>query len=186
MKRLFQFAVSALVGSPLRTVCWRISRRPTAMRRDALGIIPCVTFPTLRASSNAKDVLRVYRPTVTYFRKFGALVLLLASLLTPAMACAVASSPMTSAESACCQVMRSKCGQKGMPASHGCCHKIPGSVYDNALNAEATTLHPVAVHVVWLPALQVWNPTSSLSGWIERLDYSPLKPLPSTISILRI
>ncbi len=123
---------------------------------------------------------------MTYLRKFGALVLLLASFLTPAMACAVADSPMTSEERACCQMMGSKCGQKGMPASQGCCHKIPGSVYDYALNAKAATLHQVVVPVVWLPALQIANPTSFFSGWIEHLDYSPPKPPPSTISILRI
>ena len=129
--------------------------------------------------------LGVYLPVVTYLRKFGALVLLLAALVTPTMACAVADSPMTSEERACCQMMGSKCGQKGMPASP-CCHKTPGSVYDNALNANAVTFHPVVVPVIWLPALQVGSPTSSLSGWIEHLDHSPPKPPPSTISILRI
>ena len=128
----------------------------------------------------------VYLPMVTNLHKFGALVLLLASFLTPAMACAVADSPMTSEERACCQMMKNHCGEKGMPASHGCCKKIPGSLYDNALNTKAVTFHPVVVPVIWLPALQVGNPTSSFSGWIEHLDYSPPKPPPSTISILRI
>ena len=148
--------------------------------------IPRVSFPTPRASSSSKDVLGVYSPAVTYFRKFGALVLLFASFLTPTMACAVADSPMTSEERACCQMMGSECGHKGMPASQRCCHKIPGSLYDNALNAKAVMFHPVVVPVIWLPALQVGNPTSSFSGWIEHLDYSPPKPPPSTISILRI
>jgi hypothetical protein len=112
--------------------------------------------------------------------------LLLASFLTPAMACAVADSPMTSEERACCQMMGSKCGQKGMSGSQGCCKKIPGSLYDNALNTKAVTIHPVVVPVIWLSALHVGNPTSSFSGWIEHLDYSPPKPPPTTISILRI
>ena len=127
----------------------------------------------------------VYFSVVTYLRKFGALAMLFAALLTPTMACAVADAPMTSEERACCQMMGSKCGQKGMPASP-CCHKFPGSLYDKALSAKAVTFHPVVVPVIWLPALQVGNPTSPFSGWIEHLDYSPPKPPPSTISILRI
>lgn len=123
---------------------------------------------------------------MTYLRKFGALALLFAALVTPTMACAVTDSPMTSEERACCQMMGSHCGQTRMPASPGCCHKIPGSLYDNALNTKAVTFHPVVVPVMWLPALQVGNPISFFSGWIEHLDYSPPKPPPSTISILRI
>ena len=128
----------------------------------------------------------VYFSTVIYLRKFGALAMLFAALVTPTMACAVADSPMTSEERVCCQMMRNHCGDKGMPASHGCCKKIPGSLFDNALNAKAVTSHPVVVPVIWLPALQVGKPTSPFSGWVEHLDYSPPKPPPSTISILRI
>jgi hypothetical protein len=131
-------------------------------------------------------LLGVYLPVVTYLRKFGALAMLFAALLTPTMACVVADSPMTSEERACCQMMKNHCGEKGMPASHGCCKKIPGSLYDNALNAKAVMVHPVVVPVIWLSALQVANPASSFSGWIEHLDYSAPKPPPTTISILRI
>ena len=123
---------------------------------------------------------------MTVLRKLGALALLFAALLTPTMACMAADVPMTSQERACCQMMKNHCGEKGMPASHSCCHKIPGSLYDNALNAKAVTFHPVVVPVIWLTALQVGNPTSSFSGWIEHLNYSPPNPPPSTISILRI
>jgi hypothetical protein len=128
----------------------------------------------------------VYLPVVTYLRKFGALVLLLASFLTPAMACMVPNSPMTSEERACCQMVKNECGQKGMPASHGCCHNIPGSIYDNALNSNAAALHPLALTSIWLSASELMNPTSAVTGWIEHVDYSPPKPPPSTISILRI
>lgn len=121
-----------------------------------------------------------------HFRKFGALVLLVASFLSPVLACTVADMSMTNEERACCQMMGSKCGQKGMPASQGCCHKIPGSVYDNALNTKAAALHPIAVLVAWLPPKQLALPTSSVHGWVEPRDSSPLKSPPSTISILRI
>jgi hypothetical protein len=30
------------------------------------------------------------------------------------------------------------------------------------------------------------NPTSAATGWVERIDYSPPKSPPATISILRI
>lgn len=93
---------------------------------------------------------------------------------------------MSSEERACCQMMKNDCGQKGMPASHGCCHKIPGTVYDNALNSKIMTLHPVAIATVWLTASELMNPTSAAAGFTEYLDYSPPKPPPSTISILRI
>ena len=123
---------------------------------------------------------------MTVLRKFGALAMLFTALLTPTMACAVADSPMTREERACCQMMKNHCGEKGMPASHGCCHKIPGSLYDNALNSKIMALHPVAITSVWLTASEMMNPTSSATGFTEYLDYSPPNPPPSTISILRI
>jgi len=112
--------------------------------------------------------------------------MLFAALLTPTMACMVADSPMTSEERACCQMMKGQCGQKGMPASHGCCKKIPASAYDNALNTKAVALHPVAITAVWLTASELLNPTPVLTGRTQHLDYSPPKHPPSTISILRI
>lgn len=102
-----------------------------------------------------KILFGVNPPAVTHLRKIGTLVLLLASFLTPTLACAVADTPMTSEERACCQMMKSQCGEKGMPASHGCCHRIPGSIYDNALKAKAVALHPLAVPVIWLPVHQL-------------------------------
>lgn len=119
-------------------------------------------------------------------RKIGAVVLVLASLLTPAMACAVADLPMTSEERACCQSMMSHCGREQLPASHGCCHKIPGSIYENALKVKAAALHSALGPVTWLPAQQPGIPTSSFLGWVEHRDCSPPKSPPSTISILRI
>ena len=186
-RRREQFEKAA---KPLRTLKIDEQCTPIPFRgdtgADCLEHFLC-NFCTPFASSNAKDGLGVYRPTVTYLREFGAVVLLLASFLTPAMACAVADSPMTSEERACCQMMGSKCGQMGMPESHGCCHKIPGSVYDNALNTKALTLHPGAVPVIWLPAHQLGVPTSLVHGWVEQPDYiSSRRSPPSTISILRI
>ena len=123
---------------------------------------------------------------MTYLRKFVAFAVLLAAFMSPTVACMASDTPMTSEERACCQMMKNECGQKGMPASHGCCHKVPGSIYDSALNTKAVAFHPVLVPVDSLPVLHLGNPTSSGNGRFEHLDFSPPKPPPSTISVLRI
>lgn len=119
------------------------------------------------------------------FRQFGVLVLLLVSCLAPAMACMVPNALMNTEERTCCRMMKDECGQMEMPASHGCCQKAPPSTYDNALNTKAAAFHPIVVSVIWLAAFEV-NPTFTITGWVERPDYSPPKSPPSTISILRI
>ena len=118
-------------------------------------------------------------------RQFGVLFLLLVSCLAPAMACMVPNTQMNTEERACCRTMNNQCGQMEMPASHGCCQKAPPSAFDNALNTKTAAFHPVVVSVIWLAAFTV-NPASTVIGWVERPDYSPPKPPPSTISILRI
>ena len=119
-------------------------------------------------------------------RQFEVLVLLLASWLTPAMACMIPGAQMSTEERACCRMMQNQCGQMEMPASHGCCQKIPPNVYDNALDTKAVALHPVAITVIWLASPELLNPASSVSEWVEHHDYSPPQSPPSTISILRI
>jgi len=119
-------------------------------------------------------------------RQFGLLVLLTASCLTPVMACMVPGAQLTTEERACCRMMQNQCGQMEMPASHGCCHKAPPNVYDSVLGTKAATEHAVAIPVIWLTSFDLLNPSSSVTGWIERRDYSPPESPPSTISILRI
>ena len=121
------------------------------------------------------------------FRQFGALVLLIVSCLTPAMACIVPDAQMSTQERACCRMMKNQCGQMEMPASHGCCQKTPLlSAHDNALYTKAVASDPIVVPVIWLAASEFVNPTFSVIGWLEHTDYSPPKSPPSTISILRI
>jgi hypothetical protein len=121
------------------------------------------------------------------FRQFGVLVLLLVSCLAPAMACIISSTEMSTEERACCRMMKNQCGQMdNMPASHGCCQRTPPSVHDNALDTRAVTFHPVVGPVIWVAAFGMLNGTVSVIGWVEHPDYSPPKPPPSTISILRI
>jgi hypothetical protein len=119
-------------------------------------------------------------------RQFGVLVLLLVSCLAPAMACMVPDVQMSTEERACCRAMKNQCGQMEMPASHGCCQKAPASVHDNALDTKAVVFHPVVVPVIWLAAFELVKPTSAVTGWVERPDYSPPQSPPSTISVLRI
>lgn len=123
---------------------------------------------------------------MTRIRKFGALLLLLASFLSPAMACAVASSPMTAEEQACCQTMKGHCGQEQMPASHGCCHRVPGSIYDHALKVKAGTFHQGPVSVAWIQADRFKLPASFVHGLTMKaglLSVSNFPPL--GFSILR-
>ncbi len=119
-------------------------------------------------------------------RQFGVLVLLLVSCLTPAMACMVPNTAMSTQERACCRMMKNQCGQMEMPASHGCCQKAPPSVHDNALDTKPMTFHPVVVPVIWLAASEMVNPASAVAGWVEHPDYSPqsphLRPFPSSES----
>ena len=119
-------------------------------------------------------------------RQFGVLVLLLASWLTPAMACLIPGAQMTTEERACCRMMQNQCEQMGMPASHGCCQKNPPNVYVNAPDTNAGVLHPVAIDVIWLAYPELLNPPSSGTRWVEQRDYSPPKSPPSAVSILRI
>lgn len=119
-------------------------------------------------------------------RQFGVLVLLLASSLTPAMACMLPGAQMSNEERACCRMMHNRCEQMGMPASHGCCQKTPENAFDNALATGPSVLHPVPVSVVWLSASELMNQVFTVAGWVEHTDYSPPKSPPSTISILRI
>jgi len=120
-------------------------------------------------------------------RQFGVLVLLMVSCVAPAMACVISDTPMNTEERACCRLMMNQCGQMdNMPASPGCCQKIPPSVHDNALDTKVVTFHPVVVPEICLAAFELVNPASAVTGWVERPDYSALKSPPSTISILRI
>jgi hypothetical protein len=119
-------------------------------------------------------------------RQFGVLVLLLMSCVAPAMACMVPDAQMSAQERDCCRIMKDQCGQMEMPASHGCCQKTLPSVRDSALDTKAVTFHSVMLPVVWLAAVELVKPASVTIEWLEHPDYSPPKPPPATISILRI
>ncbi len=119
-------------------------------------------------------------------RQFGLLGLLLMISFAPAMACMVPDAQMTTQERACCRMMKGKCGQMDMPASHGCCKKVAGNSSDAALKTNTSTLHPF-VHVVYtLLSLHLFPPTLAVIDGSERSEHSPPKPPPSIVSNLRV
>lgn len=120
------------------------------------------------------------------FRQFGIVVVLLASYLTPAMACMISDVQMNAEERACCRTMHDQCEQMGMPTSHGCCQKAAHSALDNAVVSKATTYHPVAVTVVWLTAQEWLQPSLVTVERINRPDDSPPLFPPGSNSVLRI
>jgi hypothetical protein len=120
------------------------------------------------------------------FRQFGALILLLVISMAPAMACMVPDAQLSAQERACCRMMKSQCGQIGMPASHGCCQKTPQSTQINALDTRTVTFHPVVHTVILLTMFELAPPVAVIGEWMDRPEYSPPKSPPSTISVLRI
>jgi hypothetical protein len=120
------------------------------------------------------------------FRQFGALVLLLATCVVPAMACMVPDAQMSDQERACCRMMKNDCGQMEMSASHGCCQKTPQSIHSNALDTKTVTFYAIVVAVISRITSELLNPTTVVAEWIDRPEYSPPKSPPATISILRI
>lgn len=120
------------------------------------------------------------------FRQFGIVMLLLASYLTPAMACMVSDVQMNAEERACCRMMHGQCEQMGMPASHSCCQKAPHSGLDKALVTKATSYHPVAAAVAFQTVSQWLQPSLATAEWVKRPDYSPPQFSPGSGSVLRI
>ena len=119
-------------------------------------------------------------------RQFGIVILLLVSYLTPAMACMVSDVQMNADELACCRAMKNQCEQMGMSASHGCCQKTSGSAHENALDTKAVTYHPVVVLTAWVIAIPWLHQPTMIAEWLEHPDYSPPKPPPGSISVLKI
>ncbi|MGH9475705.1 MAG: hypothetical protein ACRD1C_05180 [Terriglobales bacterium] len=121
-----------------------------------------------------------------YLRQFGALVLLVASFLAPAMACMIPDAPMTMPERACCRTMPGTCGETSMPASHACCRKTLSGVYDRACDTNAGAFRPVATPVFDLALSELLMPAPVAAARVERPDISPPTSPPLSASILRI
>jgi hypothetical protein len=144
-------------------------------------------WPSHRDSVNPdSDFGYPMRRSMKAVRQFGLVLLLLASYLTPAMACMVSGAQMNAEERACCRAMKNQCGQMGMPASHGCCQKAPKSSQENAVATKAVTCHPVVVAVVRLSVVEQLNRNPVAAGSVACADTSPPQPPPSSLSVLRI
>ena len=123
---------------------------------------------------------------VKSLRQFGALLLLLATFVAPAMACMSADAQMSADDRACCRMMKSDCGQMEMPTSHDCCKKTSGTLQDMAIRSDSVSFHPLVATTVSLSAFDLLPPHDAASGWIPRPEHSPPKPPPSIISALRL
>lgn len=121
------------------------------------------------------------------FRQFALIYTICLSLIAPAMACAIPSAHLTSAERACCRQMKTQCGNMNMPASHGCCHKdLPTSGYLSAIPTSIT--HNAALQVVAsgvLPVIQFPDLVVAREPVSRHESALPQSP-PASISILRI
>ena len=118
-------------------------------------------------------------------RKFGVILLLTVSSLTPAMACMLPAAQMTAQERACCRMMHNQCDQMGTSMSHDCCLKVP-QASSAVPTTKAEPLHSVAIPFNSLITSELLNPFSISASWVEHHDYSPPQSPSSTISILRI
>ncbi len=127
----------------------------------------------------------VYADIVINLRKFGALLLLLVSFVAPAVACMAPNVEMTAEERLCCR-MNSDCTQMDMSASHGCCDQVLGTLHDSALRSEYLSLHPVFAFAIWVASFDLFPPHDAMSGWFQRPEHSPPKPLPSIIFSFRV
>jgi hypothetical protein len=113
-------------------------------------------------------------------------LVLLLSLLAPAMVCAIPDSHMTAAEHACCKQMKGKCGTMRMPGSHSCCQTTVESNGSAVVEPHSTSFQ---IHVAVL-SIGSWitAPTSPVSvrRAIDKLDESPPPGYQPLLSVLRI
>lgn len=119
-------------------------------------------------------------------RQLGVFALLLLISVAPSLACMAPDAQMTAQERACCRMMKGDCGQMDMHASHSCCQKAPGIVHDAALRTSPVTFHPMVQVVFAALSLDLFPPSSPVTGWLKRPEHSPPKQPPSIISNLRV
>src|SRR5579863_7933444 len=118
--------------------------------------------------------------------RIGATLLVVLSLLAPAMVCAMPGSQMTAAEHACCKLMKGKCGSMRMPDSHNCCQTTVGNNRLDVLQPHSASFQ---VHVAILAiATRLSVPGFPLFAChsIDKLDHSPPPAYQPSPSVLRI
>ena len=115
-------------------------------------------------------------------------MILLLSLLAPAMACAEPAAQMSAQERACCVQMHGQCGgMMDMPANHGCCQRVPPGAKKSALTVSS---RPVSLafqlQSSHLPPWQLAPPDSSAFTRIERGKASTPESPPQPVLHLRL
>ena len=112
--------------------------------------------------------------------QFAAIVLIIAVVAMPVMACIVPARQMTAEEQACCKKMAHACESSVMPASHSCCQH-PAS--QHPVNVSSTR---TSSYIVCEGSLEATFtiPTSSRL-FVTTFESPPEKPLKIS-SVLRI
>src|SRR5215467_1810137 len=86
--------------------------------------------------------------------QFAAVLLIIAVIAAPVMACMVPDRQMTAEEQSCCKKMAHNCESSAMPASHSCCQ------------------HPVARHTANITSIR----TGDISLCVVALVETPFRP----------
>ncbi len=86
--------------------------------------------------------------------QFAAVLLIIAVVATPVMACMVPDRQMTAEEQSCCKKMARDCESSMMPTSHSCCQ------------------HPVARHAANIPSIRNGDIALCLAALVE-IPFSP-------------
>ncbi len=132
----------------------------------------------------------IYSLKVTFLRQFGAVLLLLVSCMTPAMACMAsvsqAASQMTAEEQACCRMMKSQCGQMAIPGSTDCCKDVLPAGRDSVVTTDPVSFHHAVFAALWASSFDLMAPPAVAEGWLARPKHSPPKSPPSLVSALRV
>jgi hypothetical protein len=113
--------------------------------------------------------------------QFAAIVLIIAVVAMPAMACIVPDRQMTAEEQACCKKMAHACESSAMPASHSCCQH---PVSRNAVNVSSIRTDHFAVSAAVVEA--VFTPTTPASQQLVMKFESPPEGPLKISSVLRI
>ena len=115
-----------------------------------------------------------------------AMVLLLLTVVSPAMTCMRPGVTLTRAEQACCKKMESMCAAKGMSVSHSCCQTITGGQNDSIALARSVSVLALnlgssiaANSALALPVLSIEKHPSFVSP-------SPPQPSLSSLQVFRI
>jgi len=114
--------------------------------------------------------------------QFAAVLLIIAVIAAPVMACMVPDRQMTAEEQSCCKKMAHNCESSVMPASHSCCQHPVARHSANVLSIRAGDIALCMAALVETP----FSPAISMSrGTAHAFESPPESPLKIT-TVLRI